>query len=654
MPPRGSKKSEITSLFSIVDNTSTSLGKRFLQNILTNPITDINIINTYYDMTDDLIKNKDLFKTVEESLKHIPDIERYQRKLQLGIIKPYEFVILFRGYIEVVNMYTNILKSDTTLKNILFKQVNNFNNCLTYVLSKYNLEQLSLAKLETDEMECSGRVFYQGVDKVADKYINSLNQYNIKINQIVKHLNSFLSKTHGKLIEYNTRKKGSKKSDESRSIALFTTIHKGKIIKSSSINPEICGQIHVVTVNKEAMITSDIISSLCGNIKTTKIKYAQYLYRCYVTTISYIYKTYNFFTDINTFISKLDYVKSNAKSAIKYKYFRPIIEEKINDISYLKIKDLRHPIVERIIDKEYIVNDVNLGFKPFGILLYGANSLGKTSMAKAIGLIIIMAQSGMFTSCKLKYYPYNKIITRLSGNDNLIKGQSSYIVEMMELRTILRNADSKTLVLGDEVARGTENISETSLSIETIEELISRKTSFIFASHLHYLAQDEKILSLPKNTLRICHLSLKCDYDTKTLILNRKLKEGPGESIYGLEVAMSLSIDDEFIKKAMKTRNRLIGMKNQFLSTKTSRYNKKIYMDSCSLCGKNPNYENELHTHHINEQNKADSNGYIEHYHKDSSFNLIILCDECHKNLHSNGLKIITQQTSTGQIIKIP
>ncbi|GAH35581.1 unnamed protein product, partial [marine sediment metagenome] len=226
--------------------------------------------------------------------------------------------------------------------------------------------------------------------------------------------------------------------------------------------------------------------------------------------------------------------------------------------------------------------------------------------------------------------------------------------EMSELRTILRNADSRTLVLGDELCRGTESVSGTSLTVATITELTERKTSFIFSTHMHHLVTNPYIVELPKNSLRICHLVLRYDETTKALIYDRRLKEGHGESIYGLEVAMSLSIDPAFIRKASEIRRSVVNQGDQFLSTRKSKYNKKVYMDSCTVCGRKPQGIGELHTHHINEQAKADENGYIEHYHKDSSFNLITLCESCHKSLHSNGLKIITQQTPSGKIVKIP
>jgi DNA mismatch repair protein MutS len=641
-PPGAARKNGVNSLLSVVNNTSTSLGRRFLHQMLCNPITNPTQINEYYDMTQIMIDNPELLQSIEDHLKKVPDLDRYQRKLQLGVIKPNEFVTLFRGYINIVNLYTIILQSNTDLSKILFTQVNDFNECLTTVLSKYNLDILNNAILDNgnSRMICDESVYYPGTDMTTDKYVQSLKEYNDKLNSIITHLNSHLSSTRGKLIELPTKK----------DMGLFTTIHKGNVLKTASVDTNLCGNIQVTIVNKDAMITSDVISSICQNLSETRDQYNQYTYRCYNTTINNIGK-YDFFHDINIFVSKLDYIKSNAKTAIKNNYHRPEIIE--SEISKLEIKEMRHPVAERLIDSVYVTNDLSLGLDSCGMLLYGANSVGKSTLTKAVGLNLLMAQAGMYTACKLKYKPYNKIITRLSGEDALIQGKSSFVVEMSELRTILRNADGHSLVLGDELCRGTESASGTGLTIATILELVNRKTSFIFSTHMHHLVNDSDIVALPKNTLRICHLVLKYDHEAKTLIYDRKLKEGPGESIYGLEVAMSLSIDSAFISKAAEIRRRTLDQGDHLLNTQKSKYNKKVYMDSCSICGKKPNGCGKLQTHHINEQSKADKNGYIEHYHKDSSFNLITICDSCHKNIHNNGLKIVTEQTPTGNVFKM-
>ena len=611
------------SLFSIINHTSTSLGKRFLHSMLCNPITSSEVLNEYYSMTNDLISDQNLLKDLMEQLKKIPDMERYQRKLQLRLIKPHEFVILFRGYIQIVKIYTQILSQNIILKRLLFKEVNDFNNCLTLVLSKYDLDRLTNAKLENEEIE--GSLFHPGTDSTSDKYTQELQFYEGKINAIIDHLNSHLGSTRGKLIEFPSKK----------DLAFFTTTHKGSVLANSSIDQNLCGNVQITTVNKEAMITSSTIAEILQNLYNKRTEYNKYLYFCYNKTISDI-SNYTFFTSINTFISKLDYICSNAKTAIKYNYFRPEIADINTDVSFLDLKELRHPIAERIIDSMYVTNDISLGSKPYGMLLYGSNSVGKSTLAKAIGLNLIMAQCGMYVPSKMRYVPYNKIITRLSGEDNLLQGQSSFVVEMSELRTILRNADSKTLVLGDELCRGTESVSGTSLTIATITELVDRKVSFLFCSHMHQLIESSYITNLPENSLRICHLVLRYDESTKNLIYDRKLKEGHGESIYGLEVAMSLSIDPGFIRKASEIRKSITGQNSELLSTKTSRYNKKVYMDACSICGKQAL---ELQTHHIAEQSKADANGFItlseNQFHKDSAFNLIVLCDKCHKNIHS-------------------
>jgi DNA mismatch repair protein MutS len=302
---------------------------------------------------------------------------------------------------------------------------------------------------------------------------------------------------------------------------------------------------------------------------------------------------------------------------------------------------VRHPIIERITTKEYIPNDVKLCGD--GILLYGVNSTGKSSLTKSIGLAIIMAQAGMYVAGKLKFKPYNNIITRLSGNDDIFKGHSSFIIEVLELRTILRNANNNTLVLGDELCRGTESISGTSLTVATIQTLIERKTSFIFSTHMHHLAEMKEIQDI-SDKLQILHLSTRYDESLGELIYDRKLSEGPGSSIYGLEVCKSLSLPKDFIDKANSIRKHLNNIPSLILDTRRSRYNGLVYIDKCSICGSNI----DLHTHHIKEQNNADSKGFINHYHKNSEFNLLILCKQCHIKLHTSNIHLEPSQTLNG------
>ena len=172
---------------------------------------------------------------------------------------------------------------------------------------------------------------------------------------------------------------------------------------------------------------------------------------------------------------------------------------------------------------------------------------------------------------------------------------------------------------------------------------------------MHHLVGNPYIKDLPKDTLRVCHLVLRYDRESNTLVYDRKLKDGQGDSVYGLEVAMSLGITPDFIDKASFHRKEYLNIGTQLLNTKRSKYNKNVYVDSCALCSKKPNIKSydKLNIHHIEPQTKADSKGFIDSFHKNSGFNLLVLCESCHDNLHANGLKITTAETSAGRIIKI-
>ena len=147
-------------------------------------------------------------------------------------------------------------------------------------------------------------------------------------------------------------------------------------------------------------------------------------------------------------------------------------------------------MIEHLQQQEiYVANDVRLGEdaeEGRGWLVYGTNAVGKTSLIRAVGITVIMAQAGFYVPCSsFEYRPYQAIYTRILGNDNLFKGMSSFDVEMSELRVILREADARSLILGDELCSGTEMESALSIFVASLEHLVSVESSFLFATHFH-------------------------------------------------------------------------------------------------------------------------------------------------------------------------
>jgi DNA mismatch repair protein MutS len=351
---------------------------------------------------------------------------------------------------------------------------------------------------------------------------------------------------------------------------------------------------------------------------------------------------------IEQYVGFLDVTFTLAKVARERGYRKPEIVESKGPSGF-QATDLRHPLLEAIQTRtEYVKHSVSLGFEnsdDFGLLLYGMNASGKSSLMKAIGICILLAQAGSFvpaTNCKI--IPFRSILTRILNQDNIWAGLSSFAVEVSELRDIFQRASDKSLVLGDELCSGTESVSATSLVAAGIKYLHSKEARFVFATHLHDLLSLPTISSLPQ--LGIWHLRVHYDVATDTLIYDRTLHKGPGGTLYGLEVARAMHLPYEILKEAHQFRTELLGESSQE-EAKMSSYNPIMAIKECTIC--KHKIVKDLEVHHIRQQKDAKDKLFSDGTQMNDIRNLVVVCQSCHDKHHAGELEISEEkQTSKG------
>jgi DNA mismatch repair protein MutS len=293
--------------------------------------------------------------------------------------------------------------------------------------------------------------------------------------------------------------------------------------------------------------------------------------------------------------------------------------------------DLPHP---KTVMLDVSVHD---GHNINGVLLYGINSSGKSSLMKSIGIATLMAQSGFFVSAAvMKFSLFDSLFTRIVSRDNLAKGLSTFAVEMLELKNIFNRATVRSLVLGDEISHGTETLSGVAIVASAIIKLSAIRSIFLFATHLHQLSTMSEITKLD-NVVDL-HLSVEYDEEQDRLLFNRVLQSGSGSSIYGLEFAKSLHMDSDFLDTANAIRKRLANDYDELellVKKKKSKYNKDLYVTKCIICGAVAE-----DVHHISQRSLADSAGFIGHFHQDHRHNLVPLCKEHHNQIHEGKMRV--------------
>ncbi len=636
----------INSLWDIIDKTVCSMGRRLLKDNLLNPILDSKELNKRYNLIEELqafYKDKCIYENLQEKIKNICDIDRLHRKMAVNMMNPYQFINLDLSYYSILNIIeeiniinNNLIKDIVPSNDILCK----FKNFIYDYNDKIKLNSLTGVNLSNMKINIFKKGIYPEIDGLQEK-IDECYLYFEKLSIELSKINKS-SEKNKKIVEL--------KFNDREGHYLSTTKTRGNYIKDNLpqfLNGYDFSKLIFKSNTTTMKITSSDIKSYSHKLISYQEKIKKISFDKFSELCQLYYAKYNSILKIiSKFIAYLDFLCSISKVSKENCYTKPEIIDKKE--SYIEAVDLRHPIIEKINNQvKYVPNDVNLNNDHSGILLYGVNAVGKSSYMKSVGLSIILAQSGCYVPAKsFKYSPFKHLFTRISNNDNIFKGQSTFAVEMSELRAILKRCNNNSLVLGDELCSGTETISGLAIVTAGVLRLSEKNTKFIFATHLHKLSTMEEIIEC--NNVDNYHMETTYDNISKKLIYNRKLKLGSGNSIYGLEVAKAMDLDKKFIEKANQIRKKLMNLNKFIVNNNTSHFNSNIIISKCAICKK----EKTDDIHHIQEQHLADRDGIIEDFHKNNLFNLVQLCKKCHHEVHHGNL-IIEGYISTNEGIML-
>ncbi len=614
--------SKYKSLFDIINKTSTSMGRRKLKFDLLNPITNINELEGSYDK----IENMNDYKSIENVLNLIIDIEKHHRKIGLRMLHPQEFSSLFLTYGNIKDLFGLVNIKDYGLNEKFIKE---FESYISYIEEYVNV--IEMGKYNLNDISNS---FFK-----AGKYIE-LDELQNKIAEIDNYMNKECALLNLEIKKYDKAAmsgEGVVKLEENNN-GYYMSITKRR---SELLSKEVASKYKIEKgVGSNVRVTTAIFEEKSDLLQTYRNQIGNIVKEKYIEFMDYLTNTFGIIMDqIVQFVSQVDVIKSHKKCSLLYGYNRPRIINSESSQSYIDAKGIRHPIIEIIEDsKAYITNDVYIGNKCVGFLLYGVNGVGKSSLSKAIGINIIMAQMGMYVpSREFTYYPFTKIFTRINGDDNIFKGMSSFVVEMNELRSILKYSDERSIVLGDEVCKGTEETSALSIVASTIQRFSERNVNFILATHFHKLYDILSKRNLKNVSFK--HLSIEIDKRNDMIIYGRKLMDGMGNTNYGLDIARFILEDEGFMVNAKKVRDEILEIESQILVSESSNYNKNVFVHECAIC-KATGIRTQLDTHHIIEQHEFNEYKIKDGIQKDASHNLVVLCKNHHDEVHNGNLRI--------------
>ena len=516
-----------STLYWVLNKTNTSMGARLLRQWIEKPLLKSGKIVKRQNCIEELINNFDLHSKLKEMLSDITDIDRIIAKVSNFSINPKEMLTLKK----CIKLLPDIKKVLIQFNSSLFKDIYDNFDVLDDI---YDLIENSISDEASITLK-DGSIIKEGYNKEVDdlKYLkNNAKECLLDIEKNEKDLTNIKSlkigynKIFGYYIEVS-------KSN-------YDLVPKDRYIRKQTL------------ANSERYITEEL-KNLEEKILNAEDKLYDLEYQIYINVREQIEKNVSRIKNVSKNIAIIDSLFSLALVAIENKYVKPII----SDDGIIEIEKARHPVVEKLINKlNYVPNDVYLNnFEEQLHIITGPNMAGKSTFMRQVALIVIMAQMGSFVPADYaKISICDKIFTRIGASDDLSSGRSTFMVEMKEVAYIIDNFTQNSLIILDEVGRGTSTYDGLSIAYAIIEYLTSIskiRPKTLFATHYHELTQIEEVISNVKN------YSVSAKKIGDNLIFSRKVSRGAVDDSYGIEVAKLAGINQNIIDIAKNVLKKL-------------------------------------------------------------------------------------------------
>ena len=515
------------SLMDIIDQTLSPMGARMLRRWILFPLKDVEAIQKRLEIVEYLFKDTELRETLEENIGSIGDLERLVSKIAVNRVSPREILQL-----------KNALESISPIQKVFLESSNQNLVELGEKLNPCPIIRTRIAKEispDAPSLIHKGNIIQHGISEELDKLREIKNhgkEYLMKIQQReseqtgIPSLKIAFNNVFGYFIEVRNTHKDKVPS---------TWIRKQTLVNAERYITEELKEYEEQILGAEDKIQA-IESKLYNELVASLIEYIPVLQTNAIL------------------IAQIDCLLSFTNISKSNNYIRP----DINDSYILDIKNGRHPVIEKQlpIGEKYIENDVFLDPDTQQVIMItGPNMAGKSALLRQTALITLMAQIGCFVPAEIaKIGLVDKIFTRVGASDNISVGESTFMVEMIEASNILNNLSDRSLVLFDELGRGTSTYDGISIAwaiVEYIHEQTKHKAKTLFATHYHELNEMEKTFKRVKNY----NVSVK-ELNNKIIFL-RKLVRGGSEHSFGIHVAKLAGMPQSIIKRSNKILTQL-------------------------------------------------------------------------------------------------